>query len=109
MRFEGADCAFCFVSAVHVRWDFLVGAFPSFSDVVEVCLTCFIVHDLCIHCDAARFEPLHDDVEGRDAMVVGLECKWLYQHDVCRIVVGQHDVLVTTPRPYRESSEVVRE
>ena len=70
MRFEGADCAFCFVSAVHVRWDFLVCALPYLGDVVEVCLTCFVVHYLCIHSDAARLESFHDGVEGRDAMVV---------------------------------------
>ena len=109
MRFEGADCAFCFVLAMHVRWDFLVGTLPCFGDVVEECRTCFIVHDLCIHSDAARFESFHDGVEGGDAMVVGFECKRLYQYDVCCIVVGQHDVLVYAPCSDWETSEVVCE
>ena len=39
-------------------------------------------------------------------MVVGFEGKGLNQYDVCRIVVSQHDVLVTTPCPDRELSKV---
>ena len=67
---ESADHALSDVAAMHVRWNFLVLAFPFDSDVGNVRGTCFIVEDLEVNGDALSTETLRDPVVRRDAVRV---------------------------------------
>ena len=87
MSFEGLNSSLGFVAMVHVRWDFLVFAFPYFVDCLDVGCTGFIVQDLHVHFIAPFFEAFHDGNVGWDAMVVRFGLEGLHQDDICCIVI----------------------
>ena len=96
MSFERPNISLGLVAKVHVRWNFLVFAFPYFVDCLDVGCTGFIVKDLQVNFNSPCFEPFHDGVVGWDAMVVRFGLEGLYQDDICCIVIRDHNVLVTT-------------
>ena len=55
MGFEGADGSFSLISAMHVRWHFLVSDIPCVVDAVDICGASFVVEDLHIDCVATGF------------------------------------------------------
>ncbi len=79
MCFECPNSSFGFVATVHVRWDFLMFAFPYFCDELDVGRTRLIVKDLQVNLNALCFEPYHDGVVCRDAMVVRFGLEGLHQ------------------------------
>jgi hypothetical protein len=95
MCFECPDSSFGLVATVHVRWDFLMFAFPYFCDGLDVGCTRLIVEDLQVNLNALCFETFHDGIVCRDAMVVRFGLEGLHQDDICRIVIREHNVLVT--------------
>ena len=70
MCLESSNFSLGFVTTVHVRWYFLMCAFPYVCDGLDVVCTGFVVEDLCVHFNAMCLEPFHDGVVGWDAMVV---------------------------------------
>ncbi len=103
MCFECPNSSFGLVAMVHVRWDFLMFAFPYFCDGLDVDRTRLIVKDLQVNLNAPCFETFHDGVVCRDAMVVRFGLEGLHQDDICRIAIREHNVLVTAHRMDREA------
>jgi hypothetical protein len=95
MCFECSNSLFGLVATVHVRWHFLMFEFPYFCDGLDVGRTRFIVKDLQVNLNAACFETYHDGIVCRDAMVVHFGLDGLHQDDIYRIVIREHNVLVT--------------
>ena len=85
---EGADHAFGNVALVHVRWDFLVFAFPFVGDVGDEIDTTFVVKYIQLNCDASRSESLHDPFVGWDLMCVRFLCECLDENGVGANVVS---------------------
>ncbi len=98
MYFECSNSLFSLVAMVHVRWDFLMFAFPYFCDGLDVGRTRFIVEDLQVNLNAPCFETYHDGVVCRDGMAVCFGLEGLHQDDICCIVIHEHNVLVTVHR-----------
>jgi hypothetical protein len=98
MCFECPNSLFGLVATVHVRWDFLMFAFPYFCDGLDVGRTRLIVEDLQVNLNAPCFEMFHDGLVCRDAMVVRFGLEGLHQDDICRIVIREHNVLVAAHR-----------
>jgi len=72
MGFECANGSFSFVATVHVWWDELKCAFVGFFYEKFVGRADFVVQDLLFDKDVAGFEPSHDFVVCRNAMMVSL-------------------------------------
>ena len=109
MGFEGPDGPFCLVVAVHIRWDLSMRAFPFVGDTKDVCGACFAVKHLRVNRDIPCLEPLHDDVVGRDAMMISFCLEWLDKDSIGTIVVCKHDVLVPTHGLDGEAAHVIGE
>ena len=109
MGFEGPDCLFCLVAAMHIRWDLLVHAFPFVDDAVDGPGACFIVKYLCVNCNVPCLEPFHDDVVDRDAMMISFCLEGLDKDSICSVVVCKNDVLVSTHGSNGKSGCVVGE
>ena len=109
MCFERSNCTLSLVATVHVWRDFLMCALPYICDGFDVGFTGFVVQDLRVDRNAAICEALHDGVVGWDAMVVLFGVEWLYQNNIGRIVVGEHNVLVTAHRTDWVAPKVISE
>jgi len=107
--FECADCTFCFVPAVHVRWDKLMLAVPFMGDAVDVCSASFVVEDLGVNFEATRFEAFHDDVVCWNTMMIRFSLEGLDKDDVGGVMVCEHDVLVTAQSTDGEAAHIVGE
>ena len=96
MSLECPNGLFGLVATVHVRWDFLMFAFPYLSDFSDVCRSGFIVEDLHVNVDPTVFKAFHDSVVGRDPVMVCFSLEGLHQNDIGRIMIREHDVLIAT-------------
>ena len=96
MCFECSNRTLNLVATVNFWRYFLMCALPYICDDFNVGCTGFVVQDLRVDRDATSFETLHDGLVGWDAMVVLFGLEWLYQYKISRIMVGEHNVLVTT-------------
>ena len=87
MGFEGPDGTFCLVAAMHIRWDLLVLAFPFVGNAVDVCGAGFVVEYLRVNRDIPCLKPFHDDVVGRDAMMISFGLEVLDEDSIGSVVV----------------------
>ena len=87
MSLECPNSSFGLVAMVHVRWDFLMFAFPYLGDCLDVCRTGFIVEDLQVSLELTVLKAFHDSVVGRDLVMVRFRLEGLHQNDICCIVI----------------------
>ena len=87
MGIECTDGMLCLVAAMHIRWDLLVLAVPFVGDAVNVHGAGFVVKYLCVDRDTPCLEPFHDDVVGRDTMMISFGLEGLNEDSIGSIVV----------------------
>jgi hypothetical protein len=98
---------FGLVAMVHVKWDFLMFAFPYLGDCLGVCRTGFIVDDLQVNVDPTCCKASHDGVVGWDLVMVRFSLEGLHQNDIGRIMICEHDVFIATHCADWESPQII--
>jgi hypothetical protein len=107
--FEGPDGLFCLVAVVHIWWDLLMCAFSFVGDTLDVPGACFVVKYLHVKHNITCLQLFHDDVVGKDAMMISFCLEWLDKDSIGSIVVCKHDELVPTHGLDGEAAHVVGE
>ena len=92
---------------MDIRRDELESAVPVFNNGVAIFGTGFVVKDLEVNAVAFGLEASHDVVVGSkmEAIVARLKCR--DKDGIGVDVVGEHNVLVATPRADREPTYVI--